>query len=301
MIFDRMEKYSQPLVSVAVVTYNSSKTVVETLDSIANQTYQNLELIVSDDCSIDGTVDICQEWIGLHKERFVRAEMLTVEKNTGVSANMNRAERACWGDWVKPIAGDDLLLPRCVEIYVDYVKEHSDAVYVFARMECFGGEEKERNSKNDWYSNQTKLFFDSSIEEQLDFLTMVGNCVPAPSAFFNKAAVETLGVVNDERIPFLEDRPKWINLLKKQVRFHYIDKETVKYRLNDNSLCRKAPSKFEKSRAKLYVYYCFENEYRKGDKKAAVLKWLRSQKTIHNGSIIWKVLIRLYKRTFSIP
>ena len=73
-----------PLVSVPVITYNSSKTVLETLDSIYNQTYQNLELIVSDDCSTDNTVGICREWIEAHKKRFVRTELLTVEKNTGV-------------------------------------------------------------------------------------------------------------------------------------------------------------------------------------------------------------------------
>ena len=108
---------TKSLVSVAVVTYNSSKTVVETLDSIANQTYPDLELIVSVDCSTDNTVEICREWIEAHKERFVRTELLTVEKNTGVSANMNRGADACQGEWVKDIAGDDVLLPECIDIY----------------------------------------------------------------------------------------------------------------------------------------------------------------------------------------
>ena len=72
---------NQPLVSVTVITYNSSKTVLETLDSIKAQTYQNLELIVSDDCSTDDTVELCRNWIEQNKERFVRTELLTVEKN----------------------------------------------------------------------------------------------------------------------------------------------------------------------------------------------------------------------------
>lgn len=285
--------------SVAVITYNSSKTVVETLDSIANQTYPNLELIVSDDCSTDNTVEICREWIEAHKKRFVWTELLTVEKNTGVSANMNRAEAACKGEWVKPIAGDDILLTNCVDIYLSYIETHPDAVYVFAQMEFFGGEEKDRLSRSKWYSDHTKQFFESSIEEQYDFLTLRGCCIPAPTAFFNRQAVKSLGVTNDERIPFMEDFPKWINLLKKHVRFHFIEIKTVGYRLSDVSLCRKMPEVFEKSKAKAYVYYCFDNECKKGDKRVARLKWLRAQRTIHDNGIIWRACVRLYKILFA--
>ena len=84
---------TQPLVTVAVIAYNSSKTVVETLDSIKNQSYQNLELIVSDDGSTDDTVTVCENWIANHQARFIRTELITVAKNTGTSANINRAIR----------------------------------------------------------------------------------------------------------------------------------------------------------------------------------------------------------------
>lgn len=73
-------KCIDPLVSVSIITYNSSSTILETLDSIYSQSYQNIELIVSDDCSTDNTVEICKKWIDEHKDRFVRVELLTVEK-----------------------------------------------------------------------------------------------------------------------------------------------------------------------------------------------------------------------------
>ena len=126
-----MAKNEQPLVSVRVVTYNSSKTVEETLDSIYNQTYSNIELIISDDCSKDNTVAICRNWIELHKERFVRTEMITVDKNTGVTGNVNRSEEACKGVWVKGIAGDDVLMPNCIQIYMEYVNNHPETVVLF--------------------------------------------------------------------------------------------------------------------------------------------------------------------------
>ena len=99
-----------PLVSISVITYNSSKYVIETLDSAKAQTYQNIELIISDDCSTDNTVEICKNWINDNKERFVRTELITVKKNTGISPNCNRANNAANGEWIKEIAGDEIEL-----------------------------------------------------------------------------------------------------------------------------------------------------------------------------------------------
>ena len=58
------------IVTIIVATYNSSKYVLETLESIKNQTYPHLSLIITDDCSTDDTVDICKKWVGLNESRF---------------------------------------------------------------------------------------------------------------------------------------------------------------------------------------------------------------------------------------
>ena len=75
-----MECHS-PLVTVVVITYNSSKYVIETLDSIYNQTYTNLELIISDDCSKDDTIKICEDWLKKNGNRFYHTEIITTEIN----------------------------------------------------------------------------------------------------------------------------------------------------------------------------------------------------------------------------
>lgn len=254
-----MEKVSLPLVSVAVITYNSSKTVLETLNSIADQTYPNLELIISDDCSKDNTVELCREWLEAHEERFVRSELLTIEKNTGVSANMNRAEEACRGEWVKPIAGDDVLLPECVETYVSFVKNHQETIYAFCRVEGFG----DNQAVVDNFVNRVfdYSFFNLSIEAQYEWLiTKNIQPIPAATGFFNRNRIIALGVDCDERIPMLEDWPRWIRLLEKKVRFSFVDKILVKYRVSENSLCsgEQYNDKFKKSLALMYFYYQHE-------------------------------------------
>ena len=99
------------LVSVRVVSYNSAQTILDTLESIRKQTYQNIELIVSDDCSKDNTVELVYNWLEANKSRFVRTELITVPFNTGTSANVNRSIKACHGEWIKGIAADDILFP----------------------------------------------------------------------------------------------------------------------------------------------------------------------------------------------
>ena len=101
------EKYN-PLITVGVIAYNSSEYILELLESIKAQSYQNVELIVSDDKSTDNTVAICEEWISKNKDRFVRAEVIVPEHNTGTAGNYNRALFAAKGEWMKFIDGDDL-------------------------------------------------------------------------------------------------------------------------------------------------------------------------------------------------
>ena len=118
------------LVSVFVITYNSSRFVLEALESIKNQTYKHIELIISDDCSTDSTVDLCKNWIEKNKERFVNSTIITVSANTGVSANCNRAVTAAKGNWLKGIAGDDVLLPNCIQDNVNYILQNPAVFFV---------------------------------------------------------------------------------------------------------------------------------------------------------------------------
>ena len=103
------------LVSVGIITYNSEKTILETLNSAYNQTYKNIELIISDDFSQDNTVNICKEWISEHSSRFVNCFVVTSTQNTGTSANCNRLINYCSGEYLKILAGDDIFTSTCIE------------------------------------------------------------------------------------------------------------------------------------------------------------------------------------------
>ena len=267
----------QPLVSVTVITYNSSKTVLETLDSIKAQTYQNIELIVSDDCSTDNTVELCRHWIVQNQDRFVRTELLTIEKNTGVAGNCNRAGAACQGEWVKGIAGDDILMPNCVQDCMDYVAEHPDTIYLFGKQKAFGASE-ERCKDIDAVFDYT--FFNLTQEQQLHRLVFDGNCVPATTLFYNRVADQKVGIKNDERIPLLEDWPKWINLLRAGVKLHFVEKDLVKYRVGGvSTMPRLNPNMYRSSRLFCFLYQY--PEWLKADSEKAVKRVVRDEMEIY--------------------
>lgn len=263
-----MGNSDKPTVTVAVITYNSSKTVVETLDSVLAQTYPNLELIVSDDASTDNTVHICRNWIEKNRDRFLDTQLLTVEKNTGVSANMNRAWDACKTKWLKDIAGDDLLFPRCIEENIAYVGEHPDTVIVFSRAKIF----ESRGRKKVWLREtwHDYGFFNLSQEEQYHYLIYHGNKLPASSCFYNLNRLKELDIRNDERIPLLEDYPKWLMLARKKVRFDYFNSSTVGYRHDSSSLSAGIYSPaFFKSNLLFYLYY-FPDEINQENQKEVI-------------------------------
>lgn len=253
-------KDGQAIVTVGVITYNSSKYVLETLESIKAQTWQNLILQISDDCSTDDTIALCKKWIGENRDRFVDTRILTVEHNTGVSANSNRNWDACTTEYLKSIAGDDLLLPNCIEDNMAYVNEHPDAVVVFSRTKTFGvsRERCERHEKKVFdYS-----FFQMTPEQQYERIKY-GSCLPTASAFYNIKKVRELGIRHDERVPLLEDRPKWITFIREGIKFHYFDTTTIMYRLHEKSLSNTsilAPKFYESTRL-AFFYYVFQNMY----------------------------------------
>lgn len=219
-----------PLVSVCVITYNSSKYVLETLESIKAQTYKNIELIVSDDCSKDNTVEICQKWIDENKSRFVNAQMVTSDINTGIAPNCNRANKRAKGEWLKNIAGDDMLLPNCITDDIEYVTAHPDTDILFTKIKCFGDVKDGYNP----FGNVDR-YFTRLTQEEFILELLMGDFLPASSAFIHlQCFYELRGW--DESIPFVEDWPFWCKAISMGYKLACLSKATVCYRISETSI-----------------------------------------------------------------
>lgn len=228
-----MENKKHPLVTVAVITYNSEKYVLETLESVAQQTYKNIELIISDDASTDNTLTICREWLKTNKNLFIRTLLIEVQLNTGVGANSNRATIAAQGKWLKTLAGDDALLPNCIEDNVEYVNRHPDVKVLFSRIEVYKDEFIHSNllkvTPGVPLSPQSILSLNKSAESQYKMLLLADRIHFTPSVFIDRNAKIAVGGL-DERFKILEDYPFWITLTKNGYKLFFMNKITVKYR-----------------------------------------------------------------------
>ena len=99
-------------VSVTIVTYNSGRFIKRCLESVLAQRYANKEIIVIDNASTDGTVDILEQFED-------RCQIIYNDENIGFAAAQNQAIRVSNGDWVLTLNPDVLLLPNFIQALVD--------------------------------------------------------------------------------------------------------------------------------------------------------------------------------------
>ena len=125
---------SAPLVTVICICYNHARFVKEALDSVVNQTYGNIELIVIDDGSTDGSGKVIKQWIASHP----KTTLLLNARNLGYCKTFNKAYAISKGSFCIDLAADDILLPNRIEVGLktwvdagpDYGVNFSDAEHI---------------------------------------------------------------------------------------------------------------------------------------------------------------------------
>ena len=225
----------EPLVSVSIITYNSSKYILEALDSVYNQTYRNIELIVSDDGSKDNTVKITEKWLQNKSNRFVDAKILTVEHNTGTTKNCNRALCACRGEFMKSFAGDDVLLPDAIEKYVSFILDRPGVKWVFAKAIRYNEKISDDCIMHEGLNYEIiKSFARMNQKDQFRKL-VINNFLWYPTHFFRRSILESIGGY-DESFGIYEDYPTNLRLYREGEQCYFLDEYTLGYRCTDHSV-----------------------------------------------------------------
>lgn len=230
MVCDSLSILKKPVinVSVPVVTYNSSKTIVETLDSILHQSYnsKNIELIISDDASRDNTVKVIENWLLVNSENFFKVVVIKNITNSGVSRNCNIAWKASNCEWIKIIAGDDILNRDCIKENIAFIRKNPDCKILFSKMQWFGDVKKITPSP------YNLKFFKKDSEGQNKWLRYFSFNI-APTSFINRDALIDVGYAN-ENYTHIEDLPLWIEFTLAGYKLYFLDLVTVNYRVGNS-------------------------------------------------------------------
>ena len=115
-----------PLLSLLILTYRQVRFVREAVMSALSQDYANLEIVISDDASNDGTIEIVRDCVrdyhGPH-----RVVVNENECNLGIGAHMRKACALCHGDWIVTQGGDDISLSNRLRLTADYIQRYPSA------------------------------------------------------------------------------------------------------------------------------------------------------------------------------
>ena len=211
--------------------------MLETLESAKNQTYQNIELIVTDDCSSDDTVAVCEKWIKENQERFSRTELITVSNNKGISANCNRGIKTVKGLWIKIIAGDDALLFDAVENIVKIGNENPSAEVILTLVETYNNVFTKDNlisiRPQNWQSIPAYAKNVTS-KIQLEYL-LNGGFHNTPGLFLKSKVYEEIGWY-EEKYSLIEDIPFYLKLGLNNKKIVFVSVATTKYRKHQDNL-----------------------------------------------------------------
>ena len=118
-------------VSIIIPVYNVEKYIVRCLDSICNQTYQNIECILVDDCGKDNSMTLVEEYVKPYQGEII-FKLLYHSNNNGQATARNTGIKAATGDYIFFLDSDDAITPDCLETLINLSDKYPDADFVQA-------------------------------------------------------------------------------------------------------------------------------------------------------------------------
>jgi hypothetical protein len=177
-----------PRVSVLVATFDGAAFIAETLRSILDQDLKDLEVLVVDDGSTDGTIELVRGF------GDSRVRLLSTPRNLGPAGARNFGFAQCRGRYVAPVDQDDIVLPYRLARQVAYLDVHDDTVLVATATERLVGTARVASPE----PARTSPGF-------LRWALLVGNPLVWSSVLIRKSAVDALGMFNNEARRYAED------------------------------------------------------------------------------------------------
>jgi glycosyltransferase involved in cell wall biosynthesis len=215
-----------PTVSVLIKSYNHAPYVRQTIESVLGQSYQDFEIVVTDDASTDATAAIVRTF----DDPRVRLEVNA--RNLGISGAMNATMNRARGRYLAILNSDDWALPDRLERQVEFL-DSNPHVSIVSSLPLPVDERGEVTSAfNDF--ERPLAFPDFSRRTWLRHFFFESNCICAPSAMIRREAYEAVGLY-ERRLTNLQDFDMWIRMLLAGHSIHVMQTPTTAFRVRDSN------------------------------------------------------------------
>jgi glycosyltransferase involved in cell wall biosynthesis len=227
---------SEPLVSICIPSFNAAGFIRESILSVFDQDYKNIELIIIDDASSDETASIVAELIS---DAHIPVVFDVNSSNLGLAGNWNKTLELASGKYIKVLPSDDKISVNCISKSVEAMESHGEAVIAFSPRVVIDRESVEK-LQIDFFSegivSAKKLIYSSML-----FGT---NLIGEPGAvLFKSEVVRKIGGF-DGSLPYVIDLDYWVRLLQYGSGYKLLGSKAY-FRISDNLSVSLGPARFE--------------------------------------------------------
>jgi alpha-1,3-rhamnosyltransferase len=210
---------SYPLVTVFTLAFNNGKYIVEGLESVRNQIYKNIQLIIIDDCSQDNTVELINNWIERNGYTCI---FIKHEKNKGICESVVEVFQLAKGKYICGNS-DDLWLPEKLEKQVEFMERfseiglvHSDANFIY-----------DNHIEERHWATMGRVIPTGYVFEELLIENFIIGCSFLARTDLIRKYVDLKKYALKS---YIDDYPRWLDL-SRHTQFGYIDEPLVCYRV----------------------------------------------------------------------
>ncbi len=234
------------LVSICIPTHNGERFIEEAVLSAVNQTYENIEIVISDDHSTDNTIDRINKVIQQTSFRNIR---IIHHTPSSVAANWNNCVKHAQGEYIKFLFQDDVLAPDCVKAMVQIMEKHPEVALVASKRSFIIDDSmREKETVTHWldmYGNLQRQFekkhapvtiIDKSLFKKKYFLLNPKNKIGEPSTIlFRKKLFDNTKYHFDSSFSQILDYVFYYRILR-HYKIAVINRNLVKFRLHTQQL-----------------------------------------------------------------
>jgi len=231
---------SEPLVSVLIPCYNVEKYVVESVSSILNQTYTNIEVVAINDCSTDATKEKLEN-LALQDSRV---KVYSNETNLKLINTLNKGIELCSGKYIARMDADDISLPTRIEKQVEFLEYNTDYSVVSTMFYTF----KTGSSKKNLYINPTKY-------EELQAFLLFKSGICHPAVMIRKTLFTELGLRFEQEYVHVEDYALWSKALY-CTKLANIGEPLLLYRMHENQISTVYEGVQLQNKKKVFKIHC---------------------------------------------